>query len=121
MDAMSRTPVSWKVVEPGWALVARGGERVGSVVELAGDVEADIFHGLVVELDEHEGRRLVEPERVAEIVEGEVRLTLSTAQVPTLSSYEPPPAQLAVTGESASWLERLRTWLGGGVSGRREQ
>jgi hypothetical protein len=119
MNGVKRTPVSWKVVEPGWALVARGGERVGKVDELAGDVAADIFHGLAVMLDEHDGRRLVEPERVAEIVEGEVRLTLSNVQLASLPPYEPPPAQVVLTGESASWLERLRTWLGGGLSRRR--
>ena len=66
---MSRDPVSWLVVEPGWTVYDAAGRRMGKVDEVLGDPEIDIFHGLVVDGDE------ILAERVAEIREGEVHLT----------------------------------------------
>jgi hypothetical protein len=62
-------PVSWLLVEPGWDVVDSSGEKIGTVDEVLGDQLVDIFHGLVVSGDE------IPAERVAEIREGEVRLT----------------------------------------------
>jgi len=66
--AMSRDPVSWLLVEPGWTVVNAHGEKVGKVDEVLGDEQVDIFHGLLV------GGEEILAERVAEIVEGEIRL-----------------------------------------------
>ncbi len=41
-------PVSWKVVERGWAVYDREGEQVGTVHEIAGDSEHDIFDGFAI-------------------------------------------------------------------------
>jgi hypothetical protein len=61
-------PVSWLLVEPGWAVVDARGEKVGKVDEVLGDEQTDIFHGLRVDGEE------ILAERVAEIREGEIRL-----------------------------------------------
>ena len=61
-------PVSWLLVEPGWPVFDREGDRVGRVDEVLGDQQSGIFHGLVVDGDE------ILAERVAEIREGEIRL-----------------------------------------------
>jgi hypothetical protein len=63
-------PVSWLMIEPGWEVVDRQGKRVGTVNEVLGEREADIWDGLTVSGD------YVAAEDVAEIVEG--RITLAT-------------------------------------------
>ncbi|HSO01601.1 MAG TPA: PRC-barrel domain-containing protein [Gaiellaceae bacterium] len=66
---MSGDPVSWLLVERGWAVVDAAGDRVGKVDEVLGDEQTGIFHGLIVGGDE------ILAERIAEIREGEIRLT----------------------------------------------
>jgi len=63
-------PVSWLMIEPGWEVVDRQGKRVGTVNEVLGEREADIWDGLTV------SGNYVAAEDVAEIVEG--RITLAT-------------------------------------------
>lgn len=65
---MSSDPVSWLLVEPGWTVVDARGNKVGKVDEVLGDEQVDIFHGLLV------GGKEILAERVALIVEGEIRL-----------------------------------------------
>ena len=69
-------PVAWKVVEAGWRVLDADGHEVGTVSEIAGDLEADIFDGVVVA----DGgtvlsrTKYVPSEEVAAIYEGEVVL-----------------------------------------------
>ena len=65
---MSRDPVSWLMVEPGWTVVNAHGKKVGKVDEVLGDEQVDIFHGLLV------GGEKILADRIAEITEGEIRL-----------------------------------------------
>ena len=71
---MNRDPVSWKVVERGWRVLGSGGEELGIVEGVLGDVDADIFHGLMVASGLLGRTTEVAAERVAEIREGEVVL-----------------------------------------------
>jgi uncharacterized protein YrrD len=67
-------PVSWLVVEPGWRVVDARGEEIGRVERVVGDENADIFEGI----DVREGllkESFVSAERIASIVEGEIRLS----------------------------------------------
>ena len=41
-------PVSWFVIEPGWAVVDVNGEEAGHVDEVVGDSSDDIFNGLSI-------------------------------------------------------------------------
>ena len=69
-------PVSWMMIEPGWTVADAEGDDVGSIAEVLGDSEVDIFSGLIV----HTGllaRKYVPSERVGEIVEGRVELLSS--------------------------------------------
>ncbi|MHB1242317.1 MAG: PRC-barrel domain-containing protein [Gaiellaceae bacterium] len=66
---MSGDPVSWLLVERGWAVVDANGDTVGTVDEVLGDEPTDIFHGLLV------GGEEILAERIAEIREGEIRLS----------------------------------------------
>jgi hypothetical protein len=61
-------PVSWFLIEPGWRVEEADGRSVGKVDEVLGDVDQDIFSGLVV------GGREIPSEEVAEIREGLIRL-----------------------------------------------
>jgi hypothetical protein len=73
-------PVSWKVIEHGWAVVDAKGADLGTVHEVVGDENADIFSGLVI----HHGllaKKDVPSELVGAIVEGQVQLTLTKAEL----------------------------------------
>jgi hypothetical protein len=67
-------PVSWFVVERGWRVLGPCGDELGTVDEVLGDEEADIFNGLQVLHGVLAKPTYVAAERVAEIREGEVVL-----------------------------------------------
>jgi uncharacterized protein YrrD len=67
-------PVSWLVVEPGWRVVDAKGEEVGRVERVVGDENVDIFEGIEVRSGQL-SQSFVPAERIASIVEGEIRLT----------------------------------------------
>lgn len=69
-------PVSWKVVERGWEVVGADGSELGTVHELVGDANADIFNGLHVSPGLLRHSRYVPAERVSAIYEGRVELDL---------------------------------------------
>jgi hypothetical protein len=62
-------PVSWLLVEPGWPVYDSTGNKLGTVQEVLGEPEVDIFHGLLVDGAE------IPAERVTEIREGEIHLS----------------------------------------------
>ena len=70
-------PVSWFLIERGWRVVDRDGEEVGTVEEVTGDQNADIFDGLSVRSGLFADARYVPSEQVDEIVEGTVKLALT--------------------------------------------
>jgi uncharacterized protein YrrD len=83
--------VSWTVIEPGWVVVAAGGEEVGKVHEVLGDSEVDIFNGLAVSSGLLAKAKYVPAERVVEIHDGEVRLDLPPDGIHNLDEHEPEP------------------------------
>jgi hypothetical protein len=70
-------PVSWMLIEQGWAVVDASGEDVGRVDEVLGDQDADIFNGLHILTGALAKQTYVPAERVGEIVEGRVQLQLT--------------------------------------------
>jgi hypothetical protein len=85
-------PVAWTVVERGWAVVASDGNEVGTVAEVLGDPEADIFDGLSVGVGTVLNRpNYVPSESVGAIEVGTVHLTIDTDAYGQLSPYTPPP------------------------------
>ena len=82
-------PVSWLVVEPGWTVEAGDGKEVGTVREVLGDTEADIFDGLAVSHGVLKRARYVPAESVGEITEGRVGLTVSSRDFKRLDEYQP--------------------------------
>jgi uncharacterized protein YrrD len=88
---LSSTPVSWLVIEPGWSVVSADGEEIGKVEEVVGDTGKDIFNGLAVSTGLLGKPKYVPSERVAEIVEREIRLDLPADALDSLEDHEPLP------------------------------
>ena len=84
-------PASWLVVEQGWPVETVDGEEVGKVEEVVGDSSRDIFNGLTVATGVLSHPRYVPAERVAEILEGRVRLSIGAQEFERLDEYEEPP------------------------------
>jgi uncharacterized protein YrrD len=85
-------PVSWLVIEHGWEVVVDDGTEVGTVDEVVGDTENDIFNGLAVSRGVLRAPLYVPAERVGEITEGRVRLTIGKGEFGDLAEHGEPPA-----------------------------
>jgi hypothetical protein len=99
-------PVSWFLIEPGWKVVDAAGEEVGSVDEVVGDSNDDIFNGLSVSTSLLGRPRYVPSEQVGSITEGQVQLTISKDQVDRLGEYEEAPTSAEILPEDAGALRR---------------
>ena len=84
---MSR-PVSWLLVERGWAVHAADGEEVGRVEEVVGAPEEDIFSGLMVATGFF-SQRFVPADRVGAISEGRVDVDVSSDELERLDDRPP--------------------------------
>jgi hypothetical protein len=104
-------PVSWLQIEHGWQVCAAGGEAVGSVAEVTGDKQEDIFDGLAVQFGHSGPVRYVPGESVGAIYPGEVRLTITSAAADQLEPFEKPPPELVIMPEKAPLLARAKGWL----------
>jgi len=87
---MSADPVAWLVIEHGWKVVDRQGNELGTVAEVLGDEDNDIFSGLSVASGLLHRPRYVPAEHVTRIVEGEVEVDLDQDSFDRLAEYEPP-------------------------------
>ena len=81
-------PVAWLVVDRGWEVVSSDGQKVGTVDEVIGDENADIFDGLAVAPGLLKKAKYVPAERVGEIVDGRVTLELTKADFDALDEYD---------------------------------
>ena len=107
-------PVSWFLIEPGWKVFDAGGDDVGSVDEVVGDSNDDIFNGLSVStsllgrpryVGMYYGRQNM-LSQVGSITEGRIQLTISKEQVDSLGEYEDPPTTAEILPEEAGALRR---------------
>ena len=85
-------PVSWYLIEQGWAVAGSDGEELGKIEETVGDSARDIFDGLTVGTGLLSKPRYVPAELVREIVEGRVTLTIDKERFERLDEYREPPA-----------------------------
>lgn len=81
-------PVAWLIVDRGWEVVSSDGQKVGTVDEVLGDENADIFDGLAVAPGLFKKPKYVPAERVGEIVDGRVALALTKAEFDALAEYD---------------------------------
>ena len=83
-------PVSWFVVKRGWEVVGSDESKLGTVEEVLGDQELDIFDGLSVATGVLGKPRYVPAELVQEIVEGGVHLSIGQDEADRLDEYHAP-------------------------------
>ena len=85
-------PVAWTMVEPGWDVVDAHGEKVGTVEQIIGAPDLDIFDGLSVRkgVDILSRPKYVSAEQVGSIEEGTVHLTIDGDAFAELGEYVPP-------------------------------
>ena len=95
------------MIEPGWKVVAPDGSEIGTVEEVVGDSNEDIFNGLAVSTGMFDRPRYVPSEQVGEITEGQVQLELSEEQLNRLGEFEEPPASLEIDSTKASAVDRF--------------
>lgn len=93
-------PVSWLMIRPGWRVFASDGSEIGAVDEVAGDDTVDIFDGLAVATSAFGKPRYVPAEQVAQIVEGEVHLSVTRGQAETLGEYREPATSAEIEPDS---------------------
>jgi hypothetical protein len=113
LDARMTDPVSWLQIEQGWSVVTADGGTLGSVFEITGDENADIFDGLAIKSKRFASAQYVPAEQVAEIVPGEVRLKLTSAEASALEPFTEPAPQEQILPEQAPLGRRLSNWLRG--------
>ena len=99
-------PVSWFVIEPGWKVVDAEGQEVGSVDEVAGDSNDDIFNGLSISMSLLGKPRYVPSEQVGTITEGRVHLKLTKDQIEHLGEFREPATSAEILPEGAGTLRR---------------
>jgi uncharacterized protein YrrD len=82
-------PVAWNMIDHGWKVVGREGDDLGTVHEVIGDFDADIFNGLTIQSGLLKKTRYVPAERVAEIVEGRITLDIDDRELERVDETEP--------------------------------
>ena len=105
-------PVAWKAVEKGWAVYDRDGEQVGTVDEIAGDENADIFDGFGIKTGTFSNVKYVPAEIVESIAVGEVRLKISGPEIAPLEDMRAEVEEQLIP-EKSTWYQRLAWWLKG--------
>jgi uncharacterized protein YrrD len=106
-------PVAWNMIEPGWKVFDAEGEEIGTVHEVTGDENVDIFDGLAIKQGILSKDQYVPSEHVAQILEGEVHLSLTRVQIEALETYTE-PVEEQIIPEKSTWYQRLAwKWLTG--------
>jgi hypothetical protein len=105
-------PVSWLQIAQGWSVVTSDGVSVGSVSQVEGDKQDDIFDGLAVQLAQSVQIVYVPGEQVGLIYPGRVTLRIASAEAGALEPFQAPPPE-------TKWLPskppgRLSRWMRGG-------
>jgi hypothetical protein len=107
-------PVAWTVIERGWKVFDAEGEDIGHVDEVTGDENVDIFDGLTISQGILTKAKYVPSENVAQILEGEVHLSLTRAGVEALQDYGDEPVEEQIIPERSTWYQRFAwRWLAG--------
>jgi hypothetical protein len=101
------------MIEPGWKVFDAEGQEIGTVHEVTGDENVDIFDGLAIKQGTLSKDQYVPSEHVAQILEGEVHLSLTQPQVEALETYVEPTEEQIIP-EQSTWYQRIAwKWLTG--------
>ena len=104
--------MSWLQIQQGWNVVTSDGVGVGTVAQVEGDKQGDIFDGLAVE-SQAKQVLYVPGEQVGPIYPGEVTLTIAADAIGTLEPFQAPPPQTAWLPGKAPLAERVSRWIRG--------
>jgi uncharacterized protein YrrD len=105
-------PVAWVNIEHGWRVLDAAGDELGTVHEVAGDENADIFDGIVIHAGILGKDKYVPSESVTQILDGEVHVSLTREQVEASQDYVE-PVEEQIIPESSTWYQRLAWWTRG--------
>jgi Uncharacterized protein conserved in bacteria (DUF2171) len=106
-------PVARNMIESGWKVFDAEGEDIGAVHEVTGDENVDIFDGLAIKQGTLSRDQYVPSENVAQILMGEVHLSLTRAQIEALEAYSEPTEEQIIP-EKSTWYQRVAwKWLTG--------
>ena len=105
-------PVSWLQIAQGWNVVTADGAAIGTVAQVEGDKQADIFDGLAISKD---GEHIfyVPGEQVGAIYPGEVNLKISSAEAAKLEPFKAAPPETTWLPGKAPLSTRVSNWLRG--------
>jgi len=106
-------PVSWLQIEQGWNVVASDDLVVGTVAQVEGDKQSDIFDGLAVESGKPSVIRYLPAEHVGMIYPDRVTLKITAAAAANLELFHAPPPETKWTPGKAPLATRVSRWLGG--------
>ena len=106
-------PVSWLQIAQGWNVITSDGVIIGTVAQVEGDKQSDIFDGLAVESKQPTRIRYVPGEQVAAIYPGEVTLKIESAGKGTLEPFQEPPPETKWVPGKAPLATRISNWLRG--------
>ena len=106
-------PVSWLQIRQGWRVITSDGVVVGTVAQVQGDKQADIFDGLAVESGSPAEIRYVPGEQVGPIRPGEVTLRIASTDLGTLEPFHEPPPQTTWRPGKQPLTTRISNWLRG--------
>jgi hypothetical protein len=106
-------PVSWLQIEQGWNVVSSNGLGVGTVAQVEGDKQEDLFDGLAVASGEPSSLRYLPAEQVGLIYPGRVTLKISSAEAATLEPFQAPPPETKWTAGKPPLSKRISKWMGG--------
>jgi hypothetical protein len=105
-------PVAWNMIEAGWKVYDAEGEEIGAVHEVTGDENVDIFDGLAIKQGILGRGQYVPSENVAQILMGEVHLSLTRPQIAALETYTEPTAE-QILPDASTRRQRFTSWLTG--------
>ncbi|MGZ4381513.1 MAG: DUF2171 domain-containing protein [Gaiellaceae bacterium] len=106
-------PVSWLQIAQGWSVVSSDGAAVGTVAQVAGDKEMDIFDGLAIEPAQAAELRYVTGDQVAAVHPGEVTLKITAAEAAALEPFQAQPPETKWVPGKPPLTKRLSNWLRG--------
>lgn len=111
--AVMADPVSWLQIEQGWNVITSDGVVVGTVAQVEGDKQSDIFDGLAVESKHPTQIRYVPGEEVAAIYPGEVTLKIASPRIDALEPFRAPPSETKWLPGKLPLTTRMSNWLRG--------
>ena len=106
-------PVSWLQIAQGWNVVTSDGAVVGTVAQVEGDKQDDIFDGLAVEAKDPTRILYVPGEQVGAIYPGEVNLKIASTEAAALEPFTAAPPETKWLPGKAPLSTRLSSWLRG--------